>query len=376
MNFPLKPLVLAMLVATSQLAGAADAPSANAPSVNASETPFVQHAVPAAKSPTDWIIYDDRTYTPVADDVSRSLDSARKAFNVKDYAIAAAQMRAVADELKLQADRAGDQYKALERGDKALLASDMKAAHENMVRMNAIASKVSAVADSIDKGKLKSKVDLDKVIDKAARADMERRWLVSDVSTWFPVIDEPQRHFNDAVANYARKNYKAATVDIRKGTSYLRLEAARASGDAAKELRSSIAQLDKLAASVEKGPGKDGNSMAIVFARANHALALEHRSRAIESWVRNEYSAAGYELKAAARGLEGAAGWVGGKANEGVSATLDATEALGDKLAFGASWTADEVGQGFQALGNSINSLGHRIGGTRQAARFTLDSGA
>ncbi len=368
MNFALKPLTLAMLVAMTQFAGAADAP---APKNTAA--PIVQPVAVATKAPDDWIVYDGTTYTPVVDAVSRHLNAARKAFDAKDNKTAASEMRAVADELKLQAARAGREDVALEKGDKALLAADTEQAHDSIRRMNAGASKVSAAAAAIESGKIKTQADLDHAIDKAARADMERRWLVTDVTTWYPVSEQPQRHFTDAVAAYAGRDYKAAAADIRKGTSYLRLEGARASGDARHELHGSIVQLEKLAASVEKGGVNEGHSMARAFAKANHALALEHRAKAAESWTRKEYDKAGYELKAAAHGLESAAGWVGGEATTGASATVADTRALGDKLAGGAAWTRDEVGKGFESLGNGINALGQKISGTKVAATVHVD---
>ncbi len=376
MNFPLKPIALAMLVATTQLAGVA---YAQAP--KASAAPIVQPAPAATKAPTptkapeDWIVYGDTTYTPVVDDVSRHLDAARKAFDAKDNKKAAAEMRTVADELKLQAARAGKENSALITEDKALLAGDTKFAQgtrDTIKHMNATALKISAAAAAIDSGKIKSNADLDKAIDKAARADMERRWLISDVTTWYPVSEEPQRHFTDAAAAYARKDYKAAATDIRKATGYLRLEAGRATGEARQELDGSVAQLDTLAASVEKGAVKDEQSMAKAFAKADHALALEHRSKAAESWTRKEYDKAGYELKAAAQGLESAAGWAGGEAQAGASATVADTRALSDKLASGATWTRDEVAKGFQSLGNGINALGQKIDGTKKASPFDV----
>ena len=368
MNFALQPLALAILVAMTHLAGAADVPASKK-----TAAPIVQQAAVASTAPEDWIIYDGTTYTPVVDAVSRHLDAARKAFEAKGNKTAAAEMRAVAGELKLQAARAGREDRALEKGDKALLAADTKYAHDSIKRMNASASKVSAAATAIESGKIKTQADLDKVIDKAARADMERRWLITDVTTWYPVSEQPQRHFTDAVAAYTEKDYKAAAADIRKGTSYLRLEGARATGDANHELHSSIVQLDKLAASVEQGGMKEEHSMARAFAKASHALALEHRAKAAESWTRKEYDKAGYELKAAAHGLESAAGWVGGEAATGASTTVADTRALGDKLAGGATWTRDEVGKGFESLGNGINALGQKIGGTKVAATFHLD---
>ena len=370
MDFTLKPIALATIVAMTQLAGVA---YAEAP--KASAAPIVQPAPVPTKAPEDWIVYDGTTYTPVVDDVSRHLDAARKAFDAKDSKKAAAEMRAAAEALKLQAARAGREDRALVTEDRALLAADMKFAQgtqDIIKRVNASALKVSAAAAAIDRGKIKTKADLDKAIDKAARADMDRRWLLTDVTTWYPVSGEPQRHFTDAAAAYAKKDYKSAATDIRKATGYLRLEAGRATGDAKQELDSSVAQLDTLAASVENGAVTDEQSMDKAFAKADHALALEHRSKAAESWARKEYDEAGYELKAAAQGLESAAGWAGGEAQAGASATVADTRALGDKLASGATWTRDEVTKDFESLRNSINALGQKIGGTKKASPFDL----
>ena len=368
MNFILKPIALAMLAAAAQLAGVAHAQAPKAPAA-----PVVQDAnqpAPAAtkapiltKAPEDWIIYDDITYTPVVDNVSEHLDAARKAIDSKDEKKAAAELRSVADDLKQLAARAG-------KADQALVAADTKVGQDTMKRLDASALKVSSAAAAVESRKIKTEADLDKAIDKAARADMERRWLVTDVTTWYPVSDEPQRHFKDAVAAYAKKDYNAAATEIRKATGYLRLEADRATGTAKQELKGSVKQLDMLAASVERGAVREEQSVTKVFARADHALALAHRSKAAESWARRECDNAGYELKAAANGLESAASWAGRKEQADTSATVADIRELGDKLAGGATWTRDEIAQGFESLGNGINVVGHKIGSTEKASPF------
>ena len=352
----LKPLTLAVLIATAQLSGTAFAQASKTPA-----SPSVQTASPSAKAPltikptTDWIIYDDQTYTPVADEVSLHLEAARKAFVTNDKKKAAAEFRAVADELKKQAARAG-------HADTARDKSRTKLARDAAKRLNAAATKVASAAAGIESGKILTNAQLDKAIDKAARADMEHRWLVTDVATWYPVSEEPQRHFGAATEAYAKKEYKAAAAEIRKGTSYLRLEAGRASGEAKKALDSSVAELDKLAAAVEKGTVKGQQSLDREFAKADRALALEHRAEAAESWARKEYDQAGYELKAAGHALDSAAAWAGAKAKAGASSISADTRTLGDKLVSGATWTRDEVAQGFTSLGHGIAALGREIG--------------
>lgn len=186
--------------------------------------------------------------------------------------------------------------------------------------------------------------------------------------------EELQRHFGGAIEAYAKKDYKLAASEIREANGYVRLEAGRASGEAKQALDSSVAELDKLAVSVEKGVVKTEKSMAKSFAKANHALALEHRAMATEAWAHKQYDKAGYELKAAAHGLERAADWAGGEAKAAVSAAIADTRSLGDKLVSGATWARDEVAQAFKSLGDGIDALGRKIGSDKKASPF--DAGA
>jgi len=52
--------------------------------------------------------------------------------------------------------------------------------------MDLTAKKITAAAAALESGKIKTQADLDKVLDKAAHAEMEHRWLVTDVTMWYP----------------------------------------------------------------------------------------------------------------------------------------------------------------------------------------------
>jgi len=367
MNFVRKPVLLILLVAFTQFASVACAQAQKTPATTVAQAAPAVPTVPIrTKAPDDWIVYEDATYTPVVDAVSQHLNAARKAFAAKDNKKASTEMRAVATELKLLAARANKENASLIGEDEALLAADKKFSKDTEKRMNTSAQKVSSAAEGIEQSKITTMADLDKVINLATRADMDRRWQIIDVTAWYPVTEEPQRHFTDAIADYAKKDYKAAATDIRKASSYLRLESGRAAGDAKQELDSSVTRLDTLAALVEKGALKDEQSMAKTFAEAEHALALAHREKAMESWAHKEYHKAGYELKAAAHGLESAAGWAGGEAKTAAESTVIGARALGNKLASGAHWTHEEVAEGIESLGNGINAMGQRIGGVKK----------
>lgn len=108
----------------------------------------------------------------------------------------------------------------------------------------------------------------------------------------------------------------------------------------------------------------------VAYAEAANMPAAPTANKAAESWAHQQYGEAGNELKAAARRLESGAGWAGGEAKAGASATAADTRALGDELASGAAWTRDEVAKGFESLSQGINALGRKIGRSKNASSF------
>ncbi|MEO5696482.1 MAG: hypothetical protein ABIQ60_05035 [Burkholderiaceae bacterium] len=362
-------IAAAALLALTQMPLTATAQDAKAPVTAAPAAPAAAQPMVAAKAPTEWIQYEDTTYTPVVDDVSGHLAAARTALTEKDNAKAADAMRAAARALQLQADHAG-------KIERRRAAADMNLARDTHARMDALVRKLDATAADLQAGKVTSTAQLDKVIGKAARADLERRWLVTDVATWYPVAEEPQRHFAAAAKDIAMKDYKAAATEVREASAFVRLESNRAVGEAKKGLKSARAGLDSTARALDKGALKSVHDMDKAFATANHALAVAHRAKAAESWARKAYDTAGYELKASAQSLESAAAWTGDRVKSGEAAASSGARAVGDKLASGGVWARDEVAKGFDSLGGALNKLGHSIGARSKAAPFDANVGA
>jgi soluble cytochrome b562 len=327
--------------------------------------PAPAKAAIVARSPTEWIQFDDLSVTPVIDDVSSHLATVRAALDRKDVSKAAEAMHAAARALEGQGERVA-------KLDRQRAAADLKAAKEVRVKMSTLTQQLDAAAAQIKAGKLSNTFTLDRIIGKAQRADLERRWLVSDLTTWYPVAEEPQRHFGAAIEAYMKKDYKAAATEVRKGAAYVRLEAARAAGDAKQGLDAANADLQKTAAALDKGALKAQKDMERTFASTNHALALAHRARAAESWARKSYDQVGYELKAAAHGLDSGATWAGAEAKAAASAAATDARAIGDKLASGGVWAKDEIAKGFESLGNGLNKLGQSIGSKSKASPFDV----
>ena len=294
----------------------------------------------APKTPEGWIVIQDKDYIPVIDGVSRKLESARKAFMMKDPAAAATDVRATAELLSKQTS-------GTSRGLKETIDAAMK--HLN------------ALATDLDNKKTVGVKRFDAVIATAHRADLATDWLVVDESSWYPYIDEPNRHFRNAHEAFVAKDYDKAAEEIRKGEAFVQLEASRASGDVKQSLDSSAKELEKL--SLDMAPNWRGKSIVEMdqsWGRADRALAQSHQVQAKEDWQKKETAKAGYEMKAAALDLEESADWAGSEAKTGVSAVVRDTRLMAGKLTSGGEYAVGEVDKGIDDLGHAISGLGQK----------------
>ena len=293
----------------------------------------------ASKTPEDWLVIQDNDYIPVIDVLSKELQSARQAFMMKDQATAAADIRATADILSKETMGAA-------RGSKENIEVAMK--------------QLSSLAADLDSKKTVDVRRFDAVIAAARRADLDRDVLVVDEQSWYPYIQEPDRHFQNAHQAFLAKDYEKAAQEIRKGEAFVKLEASSANGDVRPSLQSSAQELERLAAAMRKGTVKDVRDVDNIFSRADHVLAQSHQVKAKESWTKKETVRTGYEMKAAALLLEQSAGWAGNEAKTGAAAIVADTRTLAGKLTAGGEYAAAEVDKGLDELGKSISDLVHK----------------
>ncbi|MDE2394515.1 MAG: hypothetical protein KGM91_03670 [Burkholderiales bacterium] len=336
----------------------AESAAAASPSAASAAAAAASAAPTAPRQPEGWIVYDDMTYSPVVDDVSRQLAAARAALASKNNAAAAQALDHVATLLQAQ----GDKLAKIDR-DRAVV--DLEAARDARVRMAAARKQIERAASLVKAGKIASTAALDKTFGAAYRSDLDRRWIVSEVTTRIPLYEAPQRHFEAAMADYARHDYHAAATEVRKASAYVRLEAARASGDVRGGLDASDKELDALANSLDKGSvegvGKGEQDVRATFARAEYALALAHRAKAVESWSRKSFDEGGHELEGSAGALDHAADWAGQKADAAAGTAASDARDLGHKVVAGSVWSRDEASKTFEGLGHALDRLGQDL---------------
>jgi len=341
----MKTMILSATVMVLALLGAACSKSSNVADSNTAKAPVAATGQNASKSeiasktPEDWILVQDEDYIPVIDDLSRKLQSARKAFLMKDPGTAAADIRATAD--LLSKETPGGSRRSKEHIDIAM-------------------KQLSALAADLDSKKTVEAKRFDAVIAAAHRADLDSDWLVLDESSWYPYVDEPDLHFQNAHQSFLAKNYDQAAEEIRKGEAFVKLEARRSSGDVKQSLNSSAEELGKLATDTKKGTVKSVREGDNAFASADRALAQSHQIKAKESWAKKETVKTGYEMKAGARLLEQSAAWAGSEAKSGVSTVVGDTRTLAGKLADGSGYAEGEVDKDIDQLGKEISDLGHK----------------
>jgi len=342
----MKTIILSATVTVLTLVSAACSKKSNEPDSTAAKTPVVAAGQSASKSeiapktPEDWIVVQDENYIPVINDMGRKLQSARKAFMMKDPAAAATDVRGAAD----------------------LLSKETSGDSRGKENIDVTVKQLIALAADLDSKKTVGVKRFDAVIATAHRADLDRDWLVLGESSWYPYIEEPNRHFQNAHQSLLAKDYEKAAQEMHKGEAFVKLEASRASGDVTHSLNSSAQELDKLAVDTRRGTVKNVAEADNAFRRADRTLAQSHQVKAKESWAKKEAVKAGYEMKAAALLLQQSADWAGSEAKTGVSAVVRDTRMLAGKLTEGSKYAVEEVDKGIDDLGHAISELGRKNG--------------
>ncbi len=176
-----------------------------------------------------------------------------------------------------------------------------------------------------------------------------------------PLIGEPEHHFHHAASLFAKGDTRGAASEIRAAAALLRLEAGRENAENRSGLLSSAAELEDLAARLERGDVLSRSELNLAFDRADLALAGHYRAMAEKAVTNKEHDNAGRWLKAAADSLDDAMRWTGQKPPTAQAQAWDQVHALQAKIRTGANWSYDEAKKGVGYLGNQIQYLGAQM---------------
>lgn len=189
---------------------------------------------------------------------------------------------------------------------------------------------------------------------------------VAGIVSWPAYTDQEtsssiEQNFQKAKQDYLQKNMGSAAEHIKKGASYMKDEAAKASVKGKEAIAASAQELDELADDVKKGAVTSQKRMEDTFARAYLALASNDHIQSTESWAKKETAKAGAALESANRNLEKSIAWTGQKIEKGTRDAMKKSEALAVKLKQKGSLITEEVGKGLRDAGREIEDFGKRI---------------
>lgn len=304
----------------------------------------------AAPSPVRWILIRGLPSVPVVDKISSCLYESWEALGAGNPGRAAQKMRAASEALKDLAVVA-----ARVDGDEGL--ARRRLAQVTSWRLATGAMRTGLAATRMEKGRLQATADLLAILDAGAWSDIDRRWLFADEATWYPVAGEVRQHLAAASAALSRDARDAGIAEACKAGAYVRLEAARADGYARRALDGALDDLGDLIAAAKAGHRQCGQSLEGRFSGVLFALALAHRNRAAEAWVRRERAAAGYGFLAAGDILGSALEWGRDSLRPGPSAAALDCAALGRRILGGEHPDRGDVLQVVQSFGAAADLL-------------------
>jgi hypothetical protein len=170
-----------------------------------------------------------------------------------------------------------------------------------------------------------------------------------------------EQFFQKAKEDYLKKNMDSAARQIRKASSYMKDESAKASAAGKEALKASIMELDKLADDVKKGTVTSVKRMDKSFARAYASLASNAHVKSTEYWAKKEREKAGDALDSAANYLERSFAWADQKVETGTKDVIKKSKDLSLKLKKKGAVMTEEVGKVLKEAGNSIQEFAKRI---------------
>lgn len=176
------------------------------------------------------------------------------------------------------------------------------------------------------------------------------------------LMDEPEKHFEQARREFQKHELKPAGVEVRKGAAFLRVESGRGDTVSKEALLKSAGELEKLGDEMEKGTVNTVAPLNQGFARADLALAEHYHALAEQAKSEKDSVRTGRALEGAAYYVEKSAAWSGHRLEAGGSTAVRGAHTLADKLKNGAAWTGEEIGKALSAVGDETTKLAGSLG--------------
>jgi hypothetical protein len=242
-------------------------------------------------TPDDWLVVNEERIIPVVDQLGQQLSQARQNYLKGDNAAASMEMK---------------------EGAKFLKQEIPQATKEDIAALNKASDELMKQSSLVENGEIKSVKELDQVFAEAYRADIEHLWLYVDKQEWIPIIESPQKHWQEAQKDFLKQDNQTAGIEVRKGAAFLNLEANRTTDAQIKSnLLNSVKNLEQLAKEIQAGKIADVTKLDRAFAQGQLAMGQFFENKAQASEAQGELVKAGHEIIGAFHHLQAANSWLG-----------------------------------------------------------------
>jgi hypothetical protein len=194
---------------------------------------------------------------------------------------------------------------------------------------------------------------------QSAKAEIQPKspdgWYVIDEKQFIPVLDDLGRHMLAARESFLNKDNKAAATHVREGAAFLTNEESKAREEDREKLKSAVADLNNLAAGLDKDAVKNVRQIDAAYANAHQAdmerlwvVADEriwvpyiqepdsHFRRAHENFLKKDYRAAATEIRKAVAYVKLESARAATDSKKALNASAQELEALAKEVEKGA----------------------------------------
>lgn len=175
---------------------------------------------------------------------------------------------------------------------------------------------------------------------------------------WEAMSDEPSLQLGSARQSFLSVDLRTAAQRLRKAAANLRITSGQADATTKPQLDHSANELESLAHRVEKGEVKSVQELDQRSACALQRLSRHHYQMARRLWLQQRAERAGKQLRAAADNLEHAARLSRQEVRAATQTVVNDVRLVAQKLVNGMGYRVDEVGRGFENLGQQVDSVG------------------
>jgi len=200
------------------------------------------------------------------------------------------------------------------------------------------------------------------------------KFSLFEEENWYLLADEPGLHIARARDAFLMMDTHTAATQLRKAAVHLRIAASDGTERTKRGLKRAQHELEKTADRIEAGTLKSIEEFDLATTHAMHSLSEYHYWKAAAAWEKKEVRKAGHYLRAAADNVEHAAARTEQRMKMATAEVARESRIISSSMIEGTGYAVDEVGVGFEKIGNQIERVGHRVAPTMDPGAGRRDS--